>query len=123
MAAVKAYELRNKSPAELSKQLDELKQELATLKVQKVAGGSASRLTKISTVRKSIARVLTVISQTRRAQLRIYLKKKNFLPIDLRVKKTRAIRRRLNKHESALKTLRQQKKETHFPLRKFAIKA
>lgn len=76
-----------------------------------------------STARKSIARVLTVITATQRAQLRLYYKKKNFLPLDLRVKKTRAIRRRLTKRESSRKTLKQQKKETHFPLRKYAIKA
>ncbi|KAF9935691.1 60S ribosomal protein L35, partial [Modicella reniformis] len=122
-AAVKAHELRTKSRAELAKQLEELKQELASLKVQKVAGGSASKLTRISAVRKSIARVLTVITQTHRSQLRIFYQKKNFLPLDLRVKKTRAIRRRLTKHEASLKSVKQQKKETHFPLRKYAIKA
>ncbi|KAF9431581.1 60S ribosomal protein L35 [Entomortierella beljakovae] len=123
MAPVKAYELRTKNKAELTKQLEELKGELASLKVQKVAGGSASKLTKISDVRKSIARVLTVITQTQRDQLRLFYKKKNFLPLDLRVKKTRAIRRRLTKHESSIKTVKQQKKDTHFPLRKYAIKA
>ncbi|KAF9987994.1 60S ribosomal protein L35 [Mortierella antarctica] len=122
-AAVKAYELRTKNKAELTKQLEELKQELASLKVQKIAGGSAGKLTKISAVRKSIARVMTVITQTQRAQLRLFYQKKNFLPLDLRVKKTRAIRRRLTKNEAALKTVKQQKKETHFPLRKYAIKA
>ncbi|KAF8932622.1 60S ribosomal protein L35 [Haplosporangium gracile] len=122
-AAVKAYELRTKNKAELTKQLEELKQELASLKVQKVAGGSAGKLTKISAVRKSIARVMTVITQTQRAQLRLFYQKKNFLPLDLRVKKTRAIRRRLTKHEASVKTVKQQKKDTHFPLRKYAVKA
>ncbi|KAG0204681.1 60S ribosomal protein L35 [Mortierella sp. NVP41] len=122
-AAVKAYELRTKNKAELTKQLEELKQELASLKVQKIAGGSAGKLTKISAVRKSIARVMTVITQTQRAQLRLFYQKKNFLPLDLRVKKTRAIRRRLTKHEASVKTVKQQKKDTHFPLRKYAIKA
>ncbi|KAG0297655.1 60S ribosomal protein L35 [Dissophora globulifera] len=123
IAVVKAHELRTKNKAELTKQLEELKQELASLKVQKVAGGSASKLTRISAVRKSIARVMTVITQTQRAQLRIFYQKKNFLPLDLRVKKTRAIRRRLTKNEAARKTVKQQKKDTHFPLRKYAIKA
>ncbi|KAF8977321.1 60S ribosomal protein L35, partial [Entomortierella lignicola] len=118
-AVVKAYELRTKNKAELTKQLEELKQELSSLRVQKVAG----KVTKIANVRKSIARVLTVITQTQRSQLRLFYQKKNFLPLDLRVKKTRAIRRRLTKHESAIKTVKQQKKDTHFPLRKYAIKA
>ncbi|KAJ3088114.1 60S ribosomal protein L35 [Quaeritorhiza haematococci] len=123
MAKVKTYELRNKTKAELTKQLDELKQELASLRVQKVAGGAASKLAKIHDVRKSIARVMTVISQTQREQLRIFYKGKKYLPLDLRVKKTRAIRRRLTKGEAEAKTLKQQKKAMHFPLRKYALKA
>lgn len=48
-----------------------------------------------NTVRKSIARVLTVINQKQRQNLREYYKGKKYLPLDLRYKKTRAIRRRL----------------------------
>jgi large subunit ribosomal protein L35e len=48
-------------------------------------------------VRKSIARVLTVINQKARKNTREYYKDKKFLPLDLRPKKTRAIRRRLTK--------------------------
>jgi len=120
---VKAYELQSKSKNDLSKQLVELKNELLTLRVQKIAGGSASKLTKISTVRKSIARVLTVMNQKARQNLREYYKGKKFLPLDLRTKKTRAIRRRLTKHEKSRKTLKQEKKEAHFPTRKYAVKA
>ncbi|KNC99884.1 ribosomal protein L29 [Spizellomyces punctatus DAOM BR117] len=123
MAKVKTYELRNKTKADLTKQLDELKQELASLRVQKVAGGAASKLAKIHDVRKSIARVNTVISQTQRDQLRIFYKGKKYIPLDLRPKKTRAIRRRLTAFEATRKTVRQQKRETHFPLRKYAVKA
>ncbi len=39
--------MRTKNKAELTKQLEELKQELASLKVQKIAGGSAGKLTKM----------------------------------------------------------------------------
>ncbi|KAL0579679.1 60S ribosomal protein L35, L29 [Marasmius crinis-equi] len=120
---VKAYELQSKSKADLSKQLSELKNELLALRVQKIAGGSASKLTKINTVRKSIARVLTVINQKTRQNLREYYKDKKYLPLDLRPKKTRAIRRRLTKHEKSLKTLKQTKKEQNFPTRKYAVKA
>ncbi|KAF8204974.1 60S ribosomal protein L35 [Pholiota molesta] len=123
MAKVKAYELQSKSKNDLSKQLLELKNELLTLRVQKIAGGSASKLTKISTVRKSIARVLTVMNQKARQNLREYYKDKKFLPLDLRPKKTRAIRRRLTKHEASIKTLKQIKKEKNFPIRKYAVKA
>ncbi|KAI7848963.1 ribosomal L29 protein-domain-containing protein [Circinella umbellata] len=123
MAAVKAYELRNKNKAELLKTLDEQKQELASLRVQKVAGGSASKLHQIGLARKNIARTLTVINQTQREQLRLFYQKKKYIPLDLRVKKTRAMRRALTPFEKKLKTQKQQKKENHFPLRKYAVKA
>ena len=48
-----------------------------------------------NTVRKSIARVLTVTNQKQRQNLREFYKNKKYLPLDLRAKKTRAIRRRL----------------------------
>jgi large subunit ribosomal protein L35e len=59
-------------------------------------------------VRKSIARVNTVISQKQRDNLRMAIKSKQgdqpkkkiykkYKPLDLRPKKTRAIRRRLSK--------------------------
>ena len=74
-------------------------------------------------VRKSIARVLTVINQTQKAQLRVFYKGKDLQPLDLRAKKTRAIRKGLTKKEKALKTVKQAKKDKHFPLRKYAVKA
>ncbi|EIW61938.1 ribosomal protein L35 [Trametes versicolor FP-101664 SS1] len=120
---VKAYELQSKSKNDLTKQLTELKTELLSLRVQKIAGGSAAKLTKINTVRKSIARVLTVTNQKQRQNLREFYKNKKYLPLDLRAKKTRAIRRRLTKHEASLKTLKQRKKDIHFPIRKYAVKA
>lgn len=123
MTKVRAHEIRSKSKVELEKQLDELKQELSSLRVQKLAGSNAQKVSKIQQVRKSIARVLTVISQTQRAQLRLFLRGKKFKPLDLRPKKTRAIRRKLTKHEAGLKTLRQKKKETAFPKRRYAVKA
>ena len=73
-------------------------------------------------VRKSIARVLTVISHSQRENLRKFYKTKKFKPLDLRPKKTRAMRRALTKHEASLKTKKQQKKLTHFSLRKYAVK-
>jgi large subunit ribosomal protein L35e len=109
-----------RSKNDLSKQLVELKNELLTLRVQKIAGGSASKLTKMcvstsltlyhltnilpcsNTVRKSIARVLTVMNHKARQNLREYYKDKKYLPLDLRAKKTRAIRRRLTKARSSL---------------------
>ncbi|PVG02362.1 putative ribosomal protein L35 [Serendipita vermifera] len=120
---VKAHELLSKPKADLDKQLAELKGELLTLRVNKIANGSAAKITRINSVRKAIARVLTIINLKQRQHVREYYKKKPFLPLDLRTKKTRAIRRRLSKHEKSRVTLKQKKKNIHFPLRKFAIKA
>ena len=41
------HELRNKSNTDLEKQLEELKTELAALRVAKVTGGAASKLSKM----------------------------------------------------------------------------
>uniref|UniRef100_A0A6I8N6M7 Large ribosomal subunit protein uL29 n=2 Tax=Ornithorhynchus anatinus TaxID=9258 RepID=A0A6I8N6M7_ORNAN len=123
MAKIKARDLRGKKKEELLKQLDDLKVELSQLRVAKVTGGAASKLSKIRVVRKSIARVLTVINQTQKENLRKFYKGKKYKPLDLRPKKTRAMRRRLNKHEESLKTKKQQRKERLYPVRKFAVKA
>jgi len=123
MARVKCHELRGKKREDLLKQLDELRQELASLRVAKVTGGAASKLSKIRVVRKSIARILIVINQTTKENLRKFYKGKKRLPLDLRYRKTRALRRELTKHEASLKTKKQQKKERCFPARKYAVKA
>lgn len=103
---VKTHELRQKNRNELLTQLTELKKELAQLKVAKVTGGAPNKITKIKEVRKSIARVMTVVSQNQRAALRDACKNKKYLPLDLREKKTRAIRRRLTEKQLGLKTQR-----------------
>ncbi|RRT57029.1 hypothetical protein B296_00023331, partial [Ensete ventricosum] len=77
---IKVHELRGKTKAELQNQLKDLKNELSLLRVAKV-------------VRLSIAQVLTVTSQKQKAALRDAYKKKKLIPLDLRPKKTRAIRR------------------------------
>merc|ERR1712048_1128498 len=97
MVKVKAHELRGKKKDELLRQLDELKTELQQLNVAKVTGGAPSKLSKIKVVRKSIARVLTVISQTQRENLKKFYAAKKYSPLDIRTHKTRAIRRKLTK--------------------------
>uniref|UniRef100_A0A8D1B4U1 Large ribosomal subunit protein uL29 n=1 Tax=Sus scrofa TaxID=9823 RepID=A0A8D1B4U1_PIG len=73
-AKIKARDLRGKKKEELLKQLEDLKVELSQLRVAKVTGGAASKLSKIRVVRKSIARVLTVINQTQKENLRKFYK-------------------------------------------------
>merc|ERR1712170_318137 len=120
---VKAKELRGKKRDELLKQVDELKVELSQLRVAKVTGGAASKLSKIHIVRKSIARVMTVIHQTQKENLRKFYRNKKYKPKDLRPKKTRAIRRKLTDHELSLKTSKQMRRQRVYPQRKFAVKA
>ncbi|KAI9732503.1 MAG: 60S ribosomal protein L35 [Claussenomyces sp. TS43310] len=120
---VKTGALWTKNKDDLKKQLGELKTELGQLRTQKIAGGSASKLTKIHDLRKSVAKVLTVINANQRAQLRIFYKSKKYLPLDLRPKQTRAIRRRLSKEDSQRVLEKTKKRSIHFPQRKFAIKA
>lgn len=122
MTKLKIKDLRSKRKDELAKQLDELKQELANLRVAKVTGGTASKLAKIRVFRRNIARILTVMSQNQRDNLRKYYKEKKFKPKDLRPKLTRAKRRELTKHEKLLKTRKQRRRNTFYPMRKFALK-
>ncbi|KAK8731573.1 hypothetical protein OTU49_007374 [Cherax quadricarinatus] len=123
MAKLKCSELRTKKKDELLKQLEELKQELSGLRVAKVTGGAASKLSKIRVVRKSIARVMIVINQKTKENLRKFYKNKRFKPLDLRPKKTRAIRRALTKRELQILTPKQSKRMWNFPRRKYAVKA
>ena len=122
-ANLKAHELRGKSKAELLSQLTELKKELAALRVAKVTGGAPNKLSKIKLVRLSIARVLTVISQSQRSALKEAWAGKKHMPLDLREKKTRAIRRRLTNRQKALVTVKEAKRAANFPARKYAVKA
>jgi len=119
----RAHELVSSSKSDLQTKLQELKQELLNLRVAKITGGNSSKLVKIAGVRRSIARVLTVINSKQRQSLREFYKKKAFLPLDLRPKKTRAIQKRLTKHEANLVSEKQRKRQVHFPKRAYAIKA
>ena len=123
MTKIKTHELRTKFKSDLIKQLDELKTELAQLRVAKVTGGAASKLAKIKVVRKNIARVLTVYNQTQKARLRQATKGDKCRPTDLRHKKTRALRRALTTNEQRKKTAKQTKKDANFPLRRYAVRA
>merc|ERR1712071_76075 len=109
MVKVKCSDLRNK-------QKEELKQELSGLRVAKVTGGAASKLSKIRVVRKSIARVMIVINQKTKENLRKFYKNKKFKPLDLRPKKTRSIRRALTRRELQIVTSKESKRRWNFPI-------
>ena len=50
------------------------------------------------------------------------LQSKKYKPLDLRPKKTRAIRKALTPHEKSIKTAKELRKMRAFPQRKFAVK-
>jgi large subunit ribosomal protein L35e len=120
---VKAHELRSTPKEDLLKTLAELRKELSELHVAKVTDGAASKVAKIKGVRKSIARVLTVYNQQQKEGLRKAYSKAKYLPKDLRVKKTRAMRRMLNKDERKQKTHKEKRRLAAFPKIRYAIKA
>merc|ERR1711948_63898 len=105
---VKCSDLRNKKKEELTKQLEDLKTELASLRVAKVTGGAASKLSKIRVVRKAIARVYIVMHQKQKENLRKLYRSK---------KKTPAMRKGLTPHEKSLKTPRELRRMRAFPQR------
>ncbi|KHJ80324.1 ribosomal protein L29 [Oesophagostomum dentatum] len=123
MSKVKVRDLRGKKKDELVKLLQEQKSELASLRVAKVTGGGAAKLHKIRVVAKNVARILTVIHQTQKQELRKLYAKSKYKPTDLRKKKTRAMRRQLTKHEKQLRTAKQRAKQRAFPARLYAVKA
>jgi large subunit ribosomal protein L35e len=115
--------LKDLSKAELLKQLKDLKQELSTLRVSQVAGPTPAKLARIKPVRKAIARVLTIIHANQRSELKKHYKNSKHVPLDLRPKKTRAIRRRLTEEQLNKKTKKQQRLSYVFPQRTYALKA
>ncbi|KAK1936523.1 ribosomal protein L35 [Babesia divergens] len=123
MGKIKVHELRNKTDAELLKQLEELKQEYAVMRVQKVTVTSTSKLSQIGIIRKGIAKVLTVYNQRRKEEARKSYKKLSKMPLNLRPKLTRAKRRALTAKQLHLKTLKQRKRCENIPKRKYALLA
>jgi len=117
--------MRTKTKTELVSKLEELKKDLSQLRVtQAGTSGKTARVQRIGAVRKDIARTLTVMNQDTKAKLRQhYGASGGALPLDLRAKKTRAIRRRLTPEQAAKKTVKQAKKDSNFPKRTYAIRA
>merc|ERR1712121_120296 len=115
--------IRDQPKKELLEKVASLRQELATLRVAKVTGQSTSKVGKINTVRKGIARVLTVINQAQKAELQKFYRGKKTRPTDLKPRKTRALRKALNKHELSLKKIKAVKRACKNAPLKYALKA
>merc|ERR1712113_760355 len=88
-----------------------------SLRVAKVTGGAASKLSKIRVVRKSIARVYIVMHQKQKENLRKLYRGKKYKPLDLRPKKTRAIRKALTPQKE-LENCKRNEKDAIFPSKK-----
>ena len=138
-----AAEYRKKNNSDLINDLKKLREELQKIRFSKSSGTAVAKLSKIKDLRKQIARILTIIRENKKADvvkgLRETVKKevkdgkeeevkttiKNLkmkhIPLDLRPKLTRAMRRRMTKFERKLVTLRQLKRKLNFPMRKFAV--
>merc|ERR1712125_302641 len=104
------------------KTLNDLRKEASELAVAKVTGGAASKIAKIKSVRKSIARVLTVHNQQQKVGLRKAVEGAKYVPKDLRSKKTRAMRRALTKAERGKKTVKAKRAYAAFPKVKYTLK-
>merc|ERR1711976_483629 len=84
---------------------------------------AATRSTKSRLSEKNIAKTLTVLNQSQKAELQKFYRGKSFKPTDLKPRKTRALRRRLNKAEEGAKKLKQIRREQKTAVKKFALKA
>ena len=63
MPILRISEIRDMSPEDRSKMLDELRTELTKLKTTIKAGGSLENPGRVRTLKKTIARILTVIRE------------------------------------------------------------
>merc|ERR1739848_38595 len=120
---LRAATLRGKKREDLESELVKYRQELATLRVAKVTSGGASKLCKIKSVRKSIAKVLTVMNQAQELELQKFYRGKSIKPADLKPRKTRALRRRLNKAEEGAQRLKAIRRRQRTAGKKYALKA
>ena len=142
-----AKEFRGKKNDELLGELKKLREELQKIRFTRSSGTAVAKLSKIKDLRKQIARILTVIRENKKLDVvkslreRVSKKEGNeekdkkeeevkttiknlkmkHIPLDLRPKLTRAMRRRMTKFERKLVTLRQLKRKLNFPMRKFAV--
>ena len=138
-----AAEYRKKNNSDLLNDLKKLREELQKIRFNKSSGTAVAKLSKIKDLRKQIARILTIIRENKKADVVKGLREKvtkevkegkeeevkttiknlkmKHIPLDLRPKLTRAMRRRMTKFERKLVTLRQLKRKLNFPMRKFAV--
>lgn len=104
--------------------VEKLKDELRTLRNSKASSGSATKLAKIKTVRRNIARNLTILNQKERERLAGKLHSgSGKRAIFLRTKLTRAVRRELTLHQKGKRITKAQKRQLNFNTRKYGLRA
>lgn len=74
-------------------------------------------------VRKAVARVYIVMHQKTKENLRKVFKGKKYKPLDLRPKLTRSMRKALKPSDANRKTIKEIRKRSIYPQRKYALKA
>ena len=138
-----AKEYRKKNSQDLLNDLKKLREDLQKIRFTKGSGTAVAKLSKIKDLRKQIARILTIIRENKKEEVvkglttRVSKEEKDgkeeevkktikniklkHIPLDLRPKLTRAMRRRMTRFERKLVTLRQLKRKLNFPMRKFAV--
>ncbi|KPA74096.1 putative 60S ribosomal protein L35 [Leptomonas pyrrhocoris] len=122
---IKIKDLREKSKDDLLKTLTEYKKELSQLRVVQQTGGAETRLGRIRPIRKSIARILTVLNQNERSNLKKFYadsKMRGKTPKVLRTKLTHRRRLALKDNEKNRKTRHQLRQAHKFPKRVYAVK-
>ena len=118
---VKASAMRKKTEEQLNKDLEEYRKNLAELKFNKVSASHQMKVSKLRTVRKDIARVLTTLNTMKKDAAKEKYAKAKYTPLDLRPQKTRALRRKMTKHQRTRTLLKTRKSQENFPQRKFAV--
>lgn len=66
MAILKPDEIRDMNPEEMKAKLDELRSELARERAIVAAGGSLENPSKVGELRRTIARLMTIMKETQR---------------------------------------------------------
>lgn len=122
---LKIKDLRDSSKETLLKKLEECKKELSQLRVAQQTNGNDARVGRIRPIRKSIARILTVLNQNERTNLKKFYDNKK-----LRSKTPKTLRPKLTHRRRLALTPKEQNRKTHhqivmaarFPKRVFAVK-
>ena len=125
MTKERAREYRAISKEDMEAKLNGFKNELMQLRAAAKTSNQAAKACKQRVIRKCIARVLTVLNQREKENVRKFYaepQNKRLTPKYLKPKLTRAKRRALTTAQKNAKTLKRRKAEAAFPKRMYYIK-